>query len=102
MQARRLSPLSLSHLIVDMEKFSLVREGESKLPPGFRFQPTDEEIVFQYLSRKTFNHPMPALVIPELDVFTYDPWELPGNYTSHFHTFFILNICKFETININL
>ncbi|XP_047944018.1 NAC domain-containing protein 83-like [Salvia hispanica] len=62
-----------------MEKLSLVREGESKLPPGFRFQPTDEEIVFQYLSRKTFNHPMPALVIPELDVFTYDPWELPGD-----------------------
>ncbi|KAK4395566.1 NAC domain-containing protein 83 [Sesamum angolense] len=37
-----------------MDKFNFVRDGESKLPPGFRFQPTDEEIVFQYLARKTF------------------------------------------------
>ncbi|XP_057767548.1 NAC domain-containing protein 83-like [Salvia miltiorrhiza] len=58
---------------------NIVREGGSKLPPGFRFEPTDEEIVFQYLSRKTFSHPLPALVIPELDVFTYDPCHLPGD-----------------------
>ncbi|KAK4436827.1 NAC domain-containing protein 83 [Sesamum alatum] len=48
-----------------MDKFNFVRDGESKLPPGFRFQPTDEEIVFQYLARKTFSYPLPASVIPE-------------------------------------
>ncbi|KAL0355047.1 UNVERIFIED_CONTAM: NAC domain-containing protein 83 [Sesamum radiatum] len=62
-----------------MDKFNFVRDGESKLPPGFRFQPTDEEIVFQYLARKTFSYPLPASVIPEINVFSFHPWELPGN-----------------------
>lgn len=61
-----------------MDKLNFVTDGGSKLPPGFRFQPTDEEIVFQYLSRKIFSHPLPAQVIPEIDIFSFDPWELPG------------------------
>ncbi|KAL7139638.1 hypothetical protein ABFS83_09G066600 [Erythranthe nasuta] len=57
-------------------------ENESKkLPPGFVFQPTDEEIVFQYLARKVFSRRLPAYVIPEIDnVFTFPhPSELPGD-----------------------
>ncbi|KAK6127765.1 hypothetical protein DH2020_038474 [Rehmannia glutinosa] len=62
------------------EMMSFVRDGEKKLPPGFRFQPTDEEIVFQYLARKTFSYPLPVQVIPELiNIFSFHPWELPGN-----------------------
>ncbi|KAG8652700.1 hypothetical protein MANES_06G123900v8 [Manihot esculenta] len=34
-----------------MDKFNFLREGMMKLPPGFRFQPTDEELVFEYLKR---------------------------------------------------
>ncbi|KAI3455079.1 hypothetical protein Pfo_011742 [Paulownia fortunei] len=63
-----------------MDKFNFVRDGGSKLPPGFRFQPTDEEIVFQYLARKIFSCPLPASVIPEIsNIFSFDPWELPGD-----------------------
>ncbi|EYU43023.1 hypothetical protein ABFS82_04G121500 [Erythranthe guttata] len=63
---------------MDMMKF--VGEGGRKLPPGFRFQPTDEEIVFQYLARKTFSHPLPAhILIPEINIFTLNPFEFPGN-----------------------
>ncbi|XP_051116448.1 NAC domain-containing protein 83-like [Andrographis paniculata] len=62
-----------------MDKWNFVKDGGSKLPLGFRFQPTDEEIVFQYLARKIFCHPLPALVIPEINVFSFDPWELPGD-----------------------
>ncbi|KAL0429632.1 UNVERIFIED_CONTAM: NAC domain-containing protein 83 [Sesamum radiatum] len=64
-----------------MEKYlmNVGGDGGSKLPPGFRFQPTDEELVFQYLARKTFSHPLPPLLIPEIDVSAFDPWELPGN-----------------------
>ncbi|GFP93795.1 nac transcription factor nam-1 [Phtheirospermum japonicum] len=61
-----------------MDSLNFVRDGGNKLPPGFRFEPTDEEIVFQYLARKTFNHPLPAQVIPEINIFSFDPWELPG------------------------
>ncbi|KAG6385983.1 hypothetical protein SASPL_154867 [Salvia splendens] len=62
-----------------MDKFNFIRDGASKLPPGFRFQPTDQEIVFQYLARKIFSSPLPASVIPELDVFAFHPSNLPGD-----------------------
>ncbi|KAF3438503.1 hypothetical protein FNV43_RR21265 [Rhamnella rubrinervis] len=62
-----------------MDKFNFVRNGVIRLPPGFRFQPTDEEIIFQYLRRKVFSCPLPASIIPELNVSKYDPWDLPGD-----------------------
>ncbi|KAL3655916.1 hypothetical protein CASFOL_000312 [Castilleja foliolosa] len=49
-----------------------------RLPPGFRFHPTDEELVVQYLKRKVLCCPLPASVIPEFNVYTSNPWDLPG------------------------
>lgn len=63
-----------------MDKLSFTQEGVSRLPPGFRFQPTDEELVFQYLKCKVFSCPLPAQVIPEINVCNFDPWDLlPGD-----------------------
>ncbi|MBR7748520.1 NAC family transcription factor, partial [Undibacterium sp. BYS107W] len=39
-------------------------EALRQLPPGFRFRPTDEELVVQYLRRKAIGVPLPAAVIP--------------------------------------
>ena len=61
-----------------MEKLSFVKNGVLRLPPGFRFHPTDEELVVQYLKRKVFACPLPASIIPEVDVCKSDPWDLPG------------------------
>ncbi|XP_052182969.1 NAC domain-containing protein 83-like isoform X2 [Diospyros lotus] len=61
-----------------MDKLNFLQDGALKLPPGFRFQPTDEEIVFQYLARKTFSSPLPASVVPEISLCKYDPWDFPG------------------------
>ncbi|KAH7442479.1 hypothetical protein KP509_03G090900 [Ceratopteris richardii] len=46
------------------------------LPPGFRFQPTDEELIGYYLTRKVKGMPIPASLIPDVDLYTYDPWDL--------------------------
>ncbi|KAA8540650.1 hypothetical protein F0562_024431 [Nyssa sinensis] len=62
-----------------MEKLSIVKDGAIKLPPGFRFQPTDEEIVFEYLAHKILSSPLPASIIPEINFSKYDPWDLPGD-----------------------
>ncbi|CAL0306736.1 unnamed protein product [Lupinus luteus] len=62
-----------------MNKVNFVKNGISKLPPGFRFQPTDEELVFEYLKCKVFSYPLPATIIPEINVCKYDPSDLPGN-----------------------
>ena len=48
------------------------------LPPGFRFYPTDEELVVHFLHRKAALLPCHPDVIPDLNLFTYDPWELDG------------------------
>ncbi|KAJ6836022.1 NAC domain-containing protein 83-like [Iris pallida] len=48
------------------------------LPPGFRFHPTDEELVVQYLRRKVLSYPLPASVIPEINLAKHNPWDLLG------------------------
>jgi hypothetical protein len=55
------------------------KNGEVRLPPGFRFHPTDEELVVQYLKRKVFSLPLPASIIPQVDLCKSDPWDLPGD-----------------------
>ncbi|CAI9758519.1 unnamed protein product [Fraxinus pennsylvanica] len=53
--------------------------GNIKLPIGFRFRPTDEEVLLHYLIRKIYSLPLPATVITQLDVFNFNPWDLPGD-----------------------
>jgi len=50
-----------------------------QLPPGFRFHPTDEELLVHYLKRKAASSPLPVAIIAEVDLYKFDPWELPGN-----------------------
>ncbi|XP_028799924.1 NAC domain-containing protein 17 [Neltuma alba] len=46
--------------------------------PGFRFHPTDEELVMYYLKRKMCRRRLKLDVIRETDVYKWDPEELPG------------------------
>ncbi|KAK9943636.1 hypothetical protein M0R45_009239 [Rubus argutus] len=46
--------------------------------PGFRFHPTDEELVLYYLKRKICKKRLKLNVIAETDVYKWDPEELPG------------------------
>ncbi|KAL0657499.1 hypothetical protein Bca4012_078084 [Brassica carinata] len=56
--------------------------GSSSLPPGFRFHPTDEELIDYYLKRKVEGLEIELEVIPVIDLYKFDPWELPGDRTS--------------------
>ncbi|XP_010549618.1 PREDICTED: NAC domain-containing protein 92-like [Tarenaya hassleriana] len=47
------------------------------LPPGFRFHPTDEEIITCYLKEKVFNSGFTAVAIGEADLNKCEPWDLP-------------------------
>ncbi|CAL0331408.1 unnamed protein product [Lupinus luteus] len=49
-----------------------------QLPPGFRFHPTDEELVLHYLKKKIASLPLPVSIIAEVDIYKFDPWELPS------------------------
>ncbi|KAL9320227.1 hypothetical protein ACSQ67_012066 [Phaseolus vulgaris] len=48
------------------------------LPPGFRFHPTDEELVSYYLRRKINGRKIELEIIPEVDLYKCEPWDLPG------------------------
>ncbi|KAG6585796.1 Protein CUP-SHAPED COTYLEDON 3, partial [Cucurbita argyrosperma subsp. sororia] len=48
------------------------------LPPGFRFHPTDEELIVYYLASKTFQASnFHGVNIAEVDLNRCEPWELP-------------------------
>uniref|UniRef100_UPI003D76DCE5 NAC transcription factor 25-like n=1 Tax=Silene latifolia TaxID=37657 RepID=UPI003D76DCE5 len=44
--------------------------------PGFRFHPTDEELVSFYLKRKIDNRPLSIEIIKQMDIYKHDPWDL--------------------------
>ncbi|KAA3475721.1 NAC domain-containing protein 83-like [Gossypium australe] len=77
---------------------SLKLNGLRKLPPGFRFQPTEEELVFQYLKCKAFSFPLPASIIPDLNICNFDPWDLPGELGEERY-FFSMKEAKYKTGN---
>ncbi|XP_031474935.1 NAC domain-containing protein 92-like isoform X1 [Nymphaea colorata] len=53
-------------------------EDREKLPPGFRFHPTDEELITYYLSRKVVDSSFTGRAIGDVDLNKCEPWDLPG------------------------
>ncbi|XP_019152302.1 PREDICTED: NAC domain-containing protein 92-like [Ipomoea nil] len=52
-------------------------DHQMELPPGFRFHPTDEELITHYLSNKVLDTSFCAVAIGEVDMNKVEPWELP-------------------------
>lgn len=53
--------------------------GSDILPPGFRFHPTDEELIIYYLTQKLSSSSNPLInIIADVNIYKFDPWELPG------------------------
>ena len=64
-----------------MEAAKEAAVAKPRLPPGFRFRPTDEELVVHYLRRRALASPLPAAVdIPDVRILAHDPSDLlpPG------------------------
>ncbi|GJM91303.1 hypothetical protein PR202_ga07665 [Eleusine coracana subsp. coracana] len=49
---------------------------ESCVPPGFRFHPTDEELVGYYLRKKVASLKIDLDVIRDVDLYRIEPWHL--------------------------
>ncbi|CAA0819549.1 NAC domain containing protein 35 [Striga hermonthica] len=54
------------------------KEESEMVMPGFRFHPTEEELVEFYLRRKVEGKRFNVDLITFLDLYRYDPWELPA------------------------
>ncbi|KAL0904543.1 hypothetical protein M5K25_026668 [Dendrobium thyrsiflorum] len=51
---------------------------EEGLPPGFRFHPSDEELITYYLTHKISNFGFVTKAIVDVDLNKCEPWDLPG------------------------
>lgn len=49
---------------------------ESCVPPGFRFHPTEEELVGYYLKRKVNSLKIDLDVIIDIDLYRMEPWDI--------------------------
>ncbi|KAL0437359.1 UNVERIFIED_CONTAM: NAC domain-containing protein 21/22 [Sesamum radiatum] len=55
-----------------------LRDIGHTLPPGFRFYPSDEELVCHYLYNKITNHQLLIhATLVDVDLHTCEPWQLP-------------------------
>lgn len=68
--------LAMEELLCELSDHE--RRNEQGLPPGFRFHPTDEELITFYLASKVFNDTFSNLKFAEVDLNRCEPWELPG------------------------
>jgi len=50
--------------------------GQVTVPPGFRFHPTDEELLYYYLRKKVSYEAIDLDVIREVDLNKLEPWDL--------------------------
>ncbi|KAK9293020.1 hypothetical protein L1049_021004 [Liquidambar formosana] len=51
--------------------------ARTSLPPGFRFHPTDVELVLYYLKRKVMGKRILIEAITEIDIYKFAPQDLP-------------------------
>jgi hypothetical protein len=54
--------------------------GGDMVMPGFRFHPTEEELIDFYLRRRVEGKRFNIELINLVDLYRYDPWDLPGNH----------------------
>ncbi|KAI4365290.1 hypothetical protein MLD38_021286 [Melastoma candidum] len=50
--------------------------GQSQVPPGFRFHPTEEELLHYYLRKKVACEKIDLDVIREVDLNKLEPWDI--------------------------
>lgn len=54
-----------------------------ELPPGYRFYPTEEELISFYLHNKLEGKQVDTRrLIPVMDVYSKEPWDLPSTFSS--------------------
>ena len=77
---KTLATKKISHTM-GRETPSLPAPPPTALAPGFRFHPTDEELVIYYLKRKVCRKPFRINAISEVDIYKSEPWDLAGYYS---------------------
>jgi hypothetical protein len=60
------------------------KDFDCDFPPGYRFEPYDDELIVHYLSKKVRNEPLQPNKIPEVDIYKHNPKTLAGSKLKFF------------------
>ncbi|CAB4289899.1 unnamed protein product [Prunus armeniaca] len=59
-----------------MSSISVSVNGQCQVPPGFRFQPTEEELLLYYLRKRVSCEKIDLDVIRDIDLTKLEPWDI--------------------------
>lgn len=65
-------------MLLYSKNYPITMNTLSRVPPGFRFHPTDEELVDYYLRKKVASKRIDLDVIKDIDLYKIEPWDLQG------------------------
>ncbi len=77
------------HYSVESSKMSQLTQ---RVPVGFRFHPTDEELVGYYLPKKVTDRKIDLDLIRDLDLYKLEPWDLQGKRAQRFQLSFAAGV----------
>jgi hypothetical protein len=64
-------------LVLTERKTPTAVMAQACLPPGFRFHPTDVELISYYLKMKIMGKKLFVEAISEVELYKFPPWDLP-------------------------
>ncbi|KAA8544302.1 hypothetical protein F0562_022314 [Nyssa sinensis] len=64
--------------VAEMSREMQISIAASSMFPGFRFSPTDEELISYYLKKKLEGSDKCVDVISEVELWKHEPWDLPA------------------------
>ncbi|KAL8141266.1 hypothetical protein V2J09_007287, partial [Rumex salicifolius] len=80
-ESKKMDPFFLHYhqqnSITQMNNNNHQESSHGNLPPGFRFHPTDEELITFYLLKKVLDSSFSGRAIAEVDLNKCEPWQLP-------------------------
>lgn len=65
---------------------SISVNGQSQVPPGFRFHPTEEELLQYYLKKKVALEKIDLDVIQDVDLNKLEPWDIQGTFLTFYES----------------
>ena len=87
-QTNSITPMNKHHQYEEEKK----EEKEQLFPPGYRFCPYDNELIFYYLKKKILNLPLPHNKIKDVNLYAHNPEHLAGCFFSSLSMYTYIHI----------
>ncbi|XP_006663472.1 NAC transcription factor 32-like [Oryza brachyantha] len=76
----------------------VVNDAMIHLPTGFRFLPTEDELVINYLYPRALHVPLPCEIITDINILHHNPWDIvPVVETEKGKYFFTRKVVKYPS-----